>query len=452
MSKKKKTLDELLEEALVPENEQPYEIPENWVWTNMKSVGMYHNGRAFKSGEWEDSGRPIIRIQDLTGTNKGNPNYYKGEVASKHEVKKGDLLISWSATLGAFIWEGEDAVLNQHIFKVESFIHKKYHYYATKNIISTLMNKTHGSGMVHVTKNVFDLSPLPLPPINEQKRIANKIEILFSKIDEAKQLIEEASVEMESSKKSIVSKAISGELTKKWRNDNSKYLQSDKTESTMQRCKYKLEEITEIQLGKMLSRKAYSEELEMLPYLRNANIQWGKIETDDVLYMGFSEKEKEKFRLKQDDLLVCEGGIVGRTAIWNGEIENCMYQKALHRLRVKKEMVNPKWLYYFMLDCHNRGIFESMTSQTTIRHLTREKLKLLEVILPSLEEQNEIIRVLEDTLNKLERINETIPTSSEIESLKGAILSKAFKGELGTNDPTDEPAIDLLKSILQEKL
>ncbi|WP_416876623.1 restriction endonuclease subunit S, partial [Kitasatospora sp. SC0581] len=103
------------------------------------------------------------------------PHFFEGQIDKKHEIKSGDLLISWSATLGAYIWKGEEAVLNQHIFKVESFINKKYHYYLMQNLISSLYSKTHGSGMVHVTKKVFDEIPVPLPNLKEQKRIADKV-------------------------------------------------------------------------------------------------------------------------------------------------------------------------------------------------------------------------------------------------------------------------------------
>lgn len=82
------------------ENKQ--KLPEGWTITTLGNIGEYLNGRAFKSSEWSKKGRPIVRIQDLTGTGK-NPNYYEGEVEGRHEVRQGDFLISWSATLGAYI-------------------------------------------------------------------------------------------------------------------------------------------------------------------------------------------------------------------------------------------------------------------------------------------------------------------------------------------------------------
>ena len=90
---------------------------EDWVETSLGEIGEYINGRAFRPMEWSKSGLRIIRIQDLTGTVKEH-HFYNGAVADKHVVNTGDLLIAWSATLGAFIWNEPKAVLNQHIFKV----------------------------------------------------------------------------------------------------------------------------------------------------------------------------------------------------------------------------------------------------------------------------------------------------------------------------------------------
>lgn len=94
-------------------------LEDQWEDTTLGKLGRYINGRAFKTSEWSKAGRPIIRIQDLTGSNR-NPNYYNGQIEDRYIVRPGDLLISWSATLGAYIWDGPEAVLNQHIFKVES--------------------------------------------------------------------------------------------------------------------------------------------------------------------------------------------------------------------------------------------------------------------------------------------------------------------------------------------
>ena len=147
-------------------------------------AAVYINGRAFKPKEWMEEGLPIIRIQNLNDKTAVY-NYTTQFFESKYLIKKGGLLFAWAASLGTYIWEGEDAWLNQHIFKVEPypFVRKEYLYYVFKAMISEFYSQSHGSGMVHITKKQFENIALMLPPYPEQERIINKIEELFAKLD-----------------------------------------------------------------------------------------------------------------------------------------------------------------------------------------------------------------------------------------------------------------------------
>ena len=137
-------------------------------------VATYTNGYAFKPDDWSDIGLPIIRIQDLTG-NSYKMNRYNGTYAEKYEINKGDVLISWSASLGIYIWQGEKAVLNQHIFKVlfdKLDISKTFFVYQVESILNKAKSSAHGATMKHLTKPVFDSLPFYLPDLNEQHHIA----------------------------------------------------------------------------------------------------------------------------------------------------------------------------------------------------------------------------------------------------------------------------------------
>lgn len=155
-------------------------------------VATYINGYAFKPADWSDSGVPIIRIQDLTG-NAYTQNRYKGEYDSKYEILPGDILISWSASLGVYVWNGEKAVLNQHIFKVvfnKAEVCKSFFIYQTKNILEKAKSETHGATMKHLTKPIFDALPFYMPPIDEQNRIAKKLDKITDLINKRKQQLE----------------------------------------------------------------------------------------------------------------------------------------------------------------------------------------------------------------------------------------------------------------------
>lgn len=153
-------------------------------------------------------------------------------------------------------------------------------------------------------------------------------------------------------------------------------------------------EVFDLQLGKMLS-KASKIGHSPFPYLANRNVQWDEVDLSDLEWMDFNDNEREKFSLLPGDLLVCEGGESGRTAIWKDEMENCYFQKAIHRLRPKDSQVLPDYMLRFMRRAFEHGFLTSFTSQTSITHLTREKFALLPLPLPKVEEQKAIVNVLD---------------------------------------------------------
>lgn len=190
----------------------PDEVPPGWRRTTLGEIGEYINGRGFKKPEWSDKGLPIIRIQNLTGTGK-EQNYYDGEIDVRHVVNPGDLLISWAATLGAYLWAGPRAALNQHIFKVRSFVDKKFHYYLMQHILGDLYRQTHGSGMVHITKSKFDSMPIVVPETeNQQKHIVAEIEKQFSRLDEAVADLKRVKANLKRYKAAVLKAAVEGHL------------------------------------------------------------------------------------------------------------------------------------------------------------------------------------------------------------------------------------------------
>ena len=151
-------------------------------------IASYVNGFAFKPSEWAEEGLPIIRIQDLTGTSS-NPNYYNKPYDKKYEINKGDVLISWSASLGVYIWCGEKALLNQHIFKVifdKKDINKDFFVYQVSHILIKASEQAHGATMRHLTRPVFNSLPFWLPERNIQNKIADTLNLL-SKLIVAKE-------------------------------------------------------------------------------------------------------------------------------------------------------------------------------------------------------------------------------------------------------------------------
>ena len=157
-------------------------------YVNLGDVATYINGYAFKPEQRGKKGLPIIRIQDLNG-NSYDLGFFDGEYPKQVEINAGDILISWSGSLGVYKWNKGKALLNQHIFKVlfnKIKIDKEYFCYAIRNSLAAMSQQTHGATMKHITKKDFDNILIPYPNLNVQKQIANNLEIVNELIESYK--------------------------------------------------------------------------------------------------------------------------------------------------------------------------------------------------------------------------------------------------------------------------
>ncbi len=169
----------------------------------------------------------------------------------------------------------------------------------------------------------------------------------------------------------------------------------------------RLGKICDVQLGKMLdSAKNQGEECF---YLTNKDVQWGRISVSDLRRMRMSEDDRQRFSLRQGDLLVCEGGEVGRCAIWNSEVEGCCFQKTIHRVRANvSDTIDMRFLQPLLCVYAKKGVFDPYISCTSIAHLTKEKFELLEIICPPLPEQQRIAEALGEVDKLIESLDEQV--------------------------------------------
>ncbi len=183
-------------------------------------------------------------------------------------------------------------------------------------------------------------------------------------------------------------------------------------------------EIFHIQLGKMLDGKQRTGH-NLRPYLRNTNVQWNKIDISDLKFMDFEETERNKFLLKRGDILVCEGGEVGRTAIWNNEFLECYYQKALHRLRPKNSNIDffSEFFTIYMMIAIKKGLLEELSSQVTFTHFTAEKFNELLILNPDQGLLKEYKKFYSHIMNLISQQREALRQS---ELLFSALLNEAF--------------------------
>jgi len=385
------------------------QLPGGWSPTTLGALGRYLNGRAFKKSEWREHGRPIIRIQNLTGSGESF-NYFQGDVEDRYVARPGDLLVSWAATLGAFIWNGPEAVVNQHIFKVESNIDVRFHKYLLDHKLKELMRHTHGSGMVHITRSKFDSVPVAIPRLEEQRRIVEMLEDRLSRLDAADQAVREGRDAISLVRLSALVRARRAMV------ERGVHIRP-------------VGDICDTTLGKMLDAKKSSGA--PTPYLRNINVRWRHVDESDVWTVPLTDSERERFALRPGDVLVCEGGEPGRCAVWGGSSVRMTFQKALHRLRVRDGAVEPQFVAAMIEEAIRSGCAAGLFTGTTIKHLPQERLRALKIPVPDLSLQHLLLAELQELDSSIQRI-ETAVSVVEARSgaLRRALLAAAFSGEV----------------------
>ncbi len=482
MSKVKKTLEELLEEALVPEDEQPYEVPRNWVWVKLLDGGAY----------LLDNYRKPINANERANR-EGNIPYYgaTGQVGWIDDYLTDEELVLLGEDGApffdllknkAYLIEGK-AWVNNHAHILKSF------YGHNGNIfLLHFLNQFNYHGYVNgttrlkLTQGSMKSIPFPLPPHEEQKRIVDKIESLFSKLDEAKSLIEEAREGYEKRKASILAKAFRGELTKKWREDHpnvesvksliEKIIKDKETIYKTKNIRKRVNPSSHIIESKMLPKTWRWVRLDSLSYyitsgsrdwskyysdygalfIRTQNINTNKLILDDVAYVNLPEKVEGKRSLIEhsDILTTITGANVGKCALIENEIPEAYVSQSVALTKLVRKDTAP-FIYYSMLS-PSAGGKELLDRAYGIGRpvLSLEDIRNILIPLPPLEEQKEIVHILDKLLEQESHIEELTQLEDQIESIKKSILDKAFKGQLGTNDPKEENAIGLLKKILKE--
>ena len=185
-----------------------------------------------------------------------------------------------------------------------------------------------------------------------------------------------------------------------------------------------LGEVTSSQLGKMLSREARAG-LNPVSYLGNSHVKWRRFDLDHLPQMDFTEAELLRFNLISGDLLVCEGGEVGRCAIWRGSIEHVSFQKALYRVRCDDQVLLPEYLQEVILLMAERGGLSRFTRTSTIPHLSSEQLKSLPIPIPPISDQ----RIFQAIYAKIERLKHRLESAVDHQLLP-SLTQRVFRGEI----------------------
>lgn len=442
MPKKKTalTIEERLQQALVPAEEQPYEVPENWVWVRLiGNVNSCLDGYRKPINSSERAKR-VGKVPYYGAT--GQVGWIDDYLTNEHLVLLGEDGAPFLDLLKdkAYIIFGE-AWVNNHAHILKSYFGEIGNVFLMHYLnMVDYKDYVKGTTRLKLTQGSMQLMPFPLPPLSEQQRIVERIEELFAKLDEAKERLQEVADSFAVRKAAILHKAFTGELTQQWRRENGV---SD--ESWEEK---KLGEICKIGSGGTPSRK-HAE-------YYNGNIPW--IKTGELAWNVITEAEEyitEEAVLNSSAKMHCAGSVLvamygqgltrGKAAILG---INATTNQAVCSLKPLELLMSEFLFYYFM---KNYWQFREEAVGGNQPNYSAKMISSWIISLPTLPEQHEIVRLIDDLLARERSAQQAAEQAlASIDLMKKSILARAFRGELGTNKASEASALELLKQVLAE--
>lgn len=453
------TPEERLQAALVPDWEWPYKLPENWCWTRLGNYvdyvtdyvanGSFASLKANVSIFKDENYALMVKTQDfangftksLTYTDKHGYDFL-----SKSTLHGGELILSNIGSVGKVFrvpYFDRPMTLASNSVMVKCYNSRDYdwmYYFLLSPIgFEELKSITTGTAVPKFNKTDLKTIPLPVSPLAEQQRIVDRIESLFAKLDEAKEKAQAVADSFETRKAAILHKAFTGELTKKWR------------KSANTRWVYKkIKDCCKLGSGGTPSRKVPDFYKGDIPWIKTGEIEWNDIyDTEEKITQSAIDNSSARC-YKPGVVLVAMYGM----GVTRGKASILRVQAATNQAVCVLEpqsalLYNRYLLYYFMRNYWD--IREKAVGGNQL-NLSLTIIKELNIEIPPIDEQVEIVQILDDLFAKEQQTKEAVEAVlDQINLMKKSILARAFRGELGTNDPSEESAVELLKQVIEQE-
>lgn len=455
MPKKKTalTIEERLQQALVPAEEQPYEVPENWVWVRLGSLYEV-NPKNKADDELDAAFIPMEKIsagmlseysyetQKWCKAKKGHTQFADGDVAFAKispcfENRKSMMLNNLPNSIG-----GGTTKL---IILRNASINQKYTFWLVSDerfIRGGVQTYSGTVGQQRINMDYVRSYPIPLPPLSEQQRIVERIEELFAKLDEAKERLQEVADSFAVRKAAILHKAFTGELTKQWRLENGVSDESWEEKTLQDVCSMKITDGTH-------KTPVYCDSEKGVKFLSAKDITAEKICWDNIKYIvpELHEELYKRLAPQVDDVLLAKNGTTGVAAIVETDDIFDIYV-TLAVLRPEKSIIYPLYLLKVVNSPLCKEQFAQHLTGIGVPNLHLRDIKEVLIPLPTLPEQHEIVRLIDDLLARERAAQQaTEQALASIDLMKKSILARAFRGELGTNKAS---ALELLRQVLAE--
>lgn len=446
MPKKKTalTIEERLQQALVPAEEQPYEVPENWVWVRLGEVNKYISKSVNPISEPDK----IFELYSVPSMVDNYPEIIAGSDigSSKQSVCKKDVLLCKINPRINRVWKVSQFTDNELIASSEWIIIRNNHInenylmycFQSKYFREFMLSNVSGVGgsLMRAQPKYVQTYPIPLPPLSEQQRIVERIEELFAKLDEAKERLQEVADSFAVRKAVILHKAFTGELIGK------------KIEQLVP-----LESLVDlIKIGPFGSALHESDYIENgIPLVNPKHIVQQHIVPQSKISISEEKAEElSSYRLKANDIVLGRRGEMGRCAPVSAREENWICGTGSMIIRLKEEY--DARLYSLILGSQATVTYlENSAVGSTLKNLNEKIVRKIPVPQFDIEEQHEIVRLIDDLLARERSAQQaTEQALASIDLMKKSILARAFRGELGTNKASEASALELLRQVLAE--
>jgi type I restriction enzyme, S subunit len=475
------------------EFEIPWDVPESWSWTILAGIGDWSSGGTPSRKDTTNYGGsiPWTKIGDL---NDG-PLSQTEETISEQGLKSSSaklvppetlLVAMYGASIGKLGITKISCTTNQAIACCQTHdgIAPEIPFYYLRLQKNELVKLGQGGAQPNISQEILKGFPFPLPPFNEQTRIVSKIDELFSRIEEGEKALQRAKILVERYRKSVLKAAVTGELTKDWRENNKDKIEpANKLLERILKVRRengirKIESIPLLLDGKELpdlpdtwvwtslgnvahlkggvtvDAKRKPVDPITVPYLRVANVQRGYLNLSEIKNITIERDKLDDLRLEDGDILFNEGGDLdklGRGWIWRSELEDCIHQNHVFRGRLYEKASVPELVSWYSNTMGIEFFLDKGKQTTNLASISLTKLQQLPVPLAPLEEQQQVKRIVLEKLYEIDLIERFLTTSEKRNgALRQSILKMAFEGKLVPQDLDDEPASALLERIRSE--
>lgn len=457
MPKKKTalTIEERLQQALVPAEEQPYEVPENWVWVRLGSLYEV-NPKNKAADELDAAFIPMEKIsagmlseysyetQEWCKAKKGHTQFADGDVAFAKispcfENRKSMMLNNLPNSIGGGTTE--------LIILRNASINQKYTFWLVSDerfIRGGVQTYSGTVGQQRINMDYVRSYPVPLPPLSEQQRIVERIEELFAKLDEAKERLQEVADSFAVRKAAILHKAFTGELTKQWRLENGVSDESWEEKT--------IGDIAQVKGGKRIPKgMSLCFENTGHPYIKAGNLKNGTVIDESMMYVSDEVlKYIKNYTVSAGDVYITNvGACIGDCGIIPEKYDGANLTE--NAVKLTDINCNNKFLHLFLASEQTQSSIKESIASATLGKLSIANIKKIIVFLPTLPEQHEIVRLIDDLLARERAAQQAAEQAlASIDLMKKSILARAFRGELGTNKASEASALELLKQVLAE--